>query len=411
MKQQAIYRKFENSFEEWFDIGNLLNVKPRLVPSLERSTSEDQYMLDHFLWLLYCHSVENSNNFFEALANKLYLHYDWEVLFKSELEQQIIEILQQQKKAEPISLDLFPWLNNDHHIQVNQTIKETVLFDQYIIKTNDTEDFAYFISRQNLLNINRFIKINCKLKDRSAVTGKINEIFIKAKEDWLRYLNQDKKETSFEAKDSYNDNLYSSDLLLSEFETNEIIQGYSDVVNLYARLYYSFFLKTKLKAKLFDFYEIETNYSFISSKLPRYNTYGGGGLIIIKTYRWKCKKTKSLETLFERMKLRLSEASFEDFKAVFTAQEINDVKPLKTNFSATELIYFLDKMMTKKLIETEKNLNIKRLKACFVRVDGSIYKENLSPLRSQLKKDDHVANYDVLTLEKRKNIDALLNSL
>lgn len=410
MKPQVIYRKFENSFEEWLDIGSFLNVKPNLVPNLARGVTEDQNMFNHFLWLLYCHSVSYSNKFFETLANKLYLHYDWQVLFKSEIERQIIEILEQEKKVKPITLDLYPWLNNDALIQVHQTVKEKVLFDDYILKTNNTEDFAYFISRQNFLNINRFIKIKCKLKDRSEVTSKINDIFIKSKEDWLRYLDQDKEEDPIQANEFSDNDLYSSDMLLSEFETNEIIPGYSKVVNLYARLYYSFFLKTKLKAKAFDFYEIETNYSIISNELPRYSKYGGAGLTIIKSYQWKSKKN-SLETLFERLKNKLKDVHFTQFEDVFSAKSTTEIKPLKIHLSATELIYLINKMMVKKLIETEKNLSIKRLQACFVKADGSAYKEALSTLKSNLKDDDFNGNYSILKIEKRRELDSLLDNL
>ena len=66
--------------------------------------------------------------------------------------------------------------------------------------------------------------------------------------------------------------------------------------------------------------------------------------------------------------------------------------------------------MIEKIIENEKNLNLERLKACFLKKDGIGYTESLSSLRSQLKNDDYNSTYRLLSYEKRAEIDEIIKS-
>jgi hypothetical protein len=126
----------------------------------------------------------------------------------------------------------------------------------------------------------------------------------------------------------------------------------------------------------------------------------------IKTsYVWQHNPDKELPELHKLMrdkyKLIASETNFEQFKAVFTGQPIDEsFEPLKWHQdNASELLYFNEAIKDK--VNDVWHI-YQRLAACFVKPDGKQFKAVWKSLKT---------NIDInLSLDKQKAIDELVSN-
>jgi hypothetical protein len=124
---------------------------------------------------------------------------------------------------------------------------------------------------------------------------------------------------------------------------------------------------------------------------------------IIKSYVWQTNPDKELPELYRLMidkyKLIASETTYEQFKAVFTGQIIDDsFEPIRWHQDkASELLYFNEAIKNK--VNNVWHI-YKRLTACFVKPDGKPFKAEWKSLKTNIGIN--------LSSDKQKPIDELV---
>ena len=91
--------------------------------------------------------------------------------------------------------------------------------------------------------------------------------------------------------------------------------------------------------------------------------------------------------MIDKYRLIAPETTLEQFKAVFTRQPIESINPIKWHQdNASELLYFIDRLEQSNNIEhNPKRADYQKLKACFVKPDGSQFNEALKILKQQIQ--------------------------
>jgi hypothetical protein len=126
------------------------------------------------------------------------------------------------------------------------------------------------------------------------------------------------------------------------------------------------------------------------------------------SYVWQSNPDKELPELYKLMidnyKLIAPETTLEQFKAVFTGQPINEIKPIRWHQdNASELLYFIDKLEQSHNIEhTPKRADYQKMTACFVKPDGKQFKANWKQIKQNISMN--------LSSDKQKAIDELVNN-
>ena len=125
------------------------------------------------------------------------------------------------------------------------------------------------------------------------------------------------------------------------------------------------------------------------------------------SYVWQGNPDKELPELYRLMidkyKLIAPETTLEQFKAVFTGQAIESINPIKWHQdNASELLYFIDGLQqTNNIVHNPKRADYQKLKACFVKPDGSQFNEALKTLKQQIQ---------FIAPDKQKAIDELVSN-
>jgi hypothetical protein len=125
------------------------------------------------------------------------------------------------------------------------------------------------------------------------------------------------------------------------------------------------------------------------------------------SYVWQTNPDTELPELYSLMinkyKLIASETTYEQFKAAFTGQEIESINPIKWHQdNASELLYFIEKLGQSNNIEhNPKRADYQKLKACFVKPDGSQFNEALKTLKQQIQ---------FISPDKQRAIDELVSN-
>ena len=125
------------------------------------------------------------------------------------------------------------------------------------------------------------------------------------------------------------------------------------------------------------------------------------------SYVWQSNPDNELPELYSLMinkyKLIAPETTYEQFKAVFTGQAIESINPIKWHQdNASELLYFIDRLEQLNNIEhNPKRADYQKLKACFVKPDGSQFNEALKTLKQQIQ---------FIAPDKQKAIDELVSN-
>lgn len=122
------------------------------------------------------------------------------------------------------------------------------------------------------------------------------------------------------------------------------------------------------------------------------------------SYVWQKNPDKELPELYKLMidkyKLIAPETTLEQFKAVFTGQPINEIKPIRWHQdNASELLYFNEAIQAK--VDNVWHI-YQRLAACFVKPDGKPFNAVWKSLKT---------NIDInLSSDKQKAIDELVRN-
>jgi hypothetical protein len=128
----------------------------------------------------------------------------------------------------------------------------------------------------------------------------------------------------------------------------------------------------------------------------------------IVSYKWQSNPEKELPELHSLMinkyKLIASEVTYEQFKAVFTGQLIDEVKPIKWHQdNASELLYFIDRLeQSNNIVHNPKRADYQKLMLCFAKPDGSLFSANWKQIKQNININ--------LSPDKQKAIDELVNN-
>lgn len=387
MKQQVTYNK---EIESWEDI-NLVKaslyeyIKERLEKDgrkiEEEIISYDDDVFNLILFWLVNHSKIKANKQLEKFIIKCYFHYDWKTLIKNEIDKKINKVI---KLSENVlySNDFYYFLmnsNQKYNFEESEPIPYKDLKDA--LSKNSFTRFVY-----DSIIYDLYSNLSIEVIETNSLIEK--------------YLVKSKK------ADNEQINLILPDIeILQEYYPN-----FNYLVKYFSNVYYITTIKTLLDKKSFNIKDFKKTFKVDYTKPIKSNDEN---LMIgdkpIKTYKLKV-KNEILEKIFYNAKNKFLDTNFNQFKDIFSEKNVNEIKPIKSKFNASELIYFIDKLMIEKIIENEKNLNLERLKACFLKKDGIGYTESLSSLRSQLKNDDYNSTYRLLSNEKRAEIDEIIKS-
>jgi hypothetical protein len=103
------------------------------------------------------------------------------------------------------------------------------------------------------------------------------------------------------------------------------------------------------------------------------------------SYEWQNEPEKELPELYRLMidkyKLIAPDTTIEQFKAVFTGQPIESIKPIKWQANASELLYF-DEAIKKKVNGVWHIYQ--RMTACFVEPDGKLFTANWKQIKTEI---------------------------
>jgi hypothetical protein len=125
-----------------------------------------------------------------------------------------------------------------------------------------------------------------------------------------------------------------------------------------------------------------------------------------RSYVWLGKPKKELPELYQSMRGKFIDNSttLNQFEAIFTAQPLQDITPIKWHEdNATELLYFILSLVKLNNIEESGNrTDYQKLTACFVKPDGSPFTANFKALKQNIDND--------LSDNKKKAIDELVNT-
>ena len=127
------------------------------------------------------------------------------------------------------------------------------------------------------------------------------------------------------------------------------------------------------------------------------------------SYVWQNNPDKELPEFYNRMvnevKLIASETSYKQFQAVFTGQPIDEsFEPIRWHQNnSSELLYFINRLEQSNNIQhNPKRTDYKKLKACFVKPDGSQFDVAWKSLKTNIEV--------TLSTDKQKALDELVSN-
>ncbi len=126
------------------------------------------------------------------------------------------------------------------------------------------------------------------------------------------------------------------------------------------------------------------------------------------SYVWQSNPDKELPELYNLMikkyKLIAPETTYEQFKSVFTGQEIERINPIKWHQgNASELLYFIDRLeQSNNIVHNAKKADHQRMTACFVKPDGKQFNASWKSLKTNIETN--------LSHDKKNSIDELISN-
>ena len=126
----------------------------------------------------------------------------------------------------------------------------------------------------------------------------------------------------------------------------------------------------------------------------------------INSYQWQGKDEDLPEfynQTLNKYKLITSETSLEQFRAVFSSVPVKDISPIKwRKDNASELIYFISKLVESNNIKGNTRLDYQKMKNCFIKPDGTKFTEVFKSLKQSIEIN--------LAEDKRTQIDELIKA-
>lgn len=106
------------------------------------------------------------------------------------------------------------------------------------------------------------------------------------------------------------------------------------------------------------------------------------------TYKYIGNRQTELDSIYRNIKnyLHSDTNNLADFKAIFSGNKLEEIKPLKINFTQPEIVYFVDRLMEFNYIKREKKWNQKRLTYVFKNHNGTDYNTTTN-IKSNLHKE------------------------
>lgn len=126
------------------------------------------------------------------------------------------------------------------------------------------------------------------------------------------------------------------------------------------------------------------------------------------SYLWHSNPDKELPELYKLMinkyKLIASETTYEQFKDIFTGQQIEIINPIKWHQdNASELLYFVDRLeQSNNIVHNPKRADYQKMTACLVKPDRQKFKANWKQIKQNISFN--------LSSDKQKAIDELVNN-
>lgn len=309
------------------------------------------------------------------IVTKINLHYDWKEIVKSELKDEITDFYNLINKQDVFEflpfLHLVGVIKQYNAFQVQDPVLEIFKKGDYYTIAQDQDNIKEYFTA--IINVFRPRFENNEFHD-----NKINyeEKILNKLSFWIN-LNRDQS---------------------SQFNLPDNFPGLIHLCKIIEKLHYIAFLNYCLKKN-------EFNYNI---NIPGIKEDKVIGIKELFSYQWIDTKNDSLFALYNNLCGRLVNVDYNNFEKAFNNTSTDEILPIQINFSSSELVYFIDCLMKKKKVINEKRLSIKRIHSCFIMANGKPFSNNLSAIRSTLKKEDYTSNYKILSLDKRKEIDKIL---
>lgn len=128
---------------------------------------------------------------------------------------------------------------------------------------------------------------------------------------------------------------------------------------------------------------------------------------VLTSYLWQNNPEKELPELHSLMidqyKLIASDTSYEQFKAIFTGQPIDNIVPIRWHDeNASELLYFINRLEEADQVIHTSRADYKKMIACFVKPDNTPFQAAFKNLKT---------NIDInLSPDKQRAIEELVNN-
>jgi hypothetical protein len=125
----------------------------------------------------------------------------------------------------------------------------------------------------------------------------------------------------------------------------------------------------------------------------------------IYSYKWKGKHSDITKLYHVMLNSFISPSTTEkQFKAVFSGDKIDTITPIKWHEdNASELLYFIIALQSAEKIQHNKSQDYKKMKACFVKPDGTPFLTEFKSLKSNIENS--------LSNSKQDAINRLINRI
>ena len=306
MKQRAPYKRI--------DINNL------------NREQLNQIILNYLLFSIY----KETHGLATDLVFKLSLTYDWKSYLKAELDKLI-----------NISTDFL-------------LSKEGKTYFRTVILANILKEKSVFLIKEPILMLDKNDSEKILNENFDSIRGYFISVISAFFSDQI-IINKGDTFESFQENDTENLKYWVLKNI-QQFESFMMVEildfpGLALLKDVLSNLYFIAFLNHCLVNDSFNF-NIQELFLFEQNVLGKKK---------MLSYNWKVDKQDDLKLIYHRLKYKLVDVSYNNFKKAFSGVFLDDITPLKTKYSFSELIYFIQRLMDLNFITKEKNFSDKRI--------------------------------------------------
>lgn len=397
----------------------------------ENKWNEIEYWNNYIYIQFYNDSMYKSTSQFKKIYTKLLFVDNWQDYFKNDLYKCIDKIVKIQTKLKISESDFNHRISDELYYNVDGSENDTVtLHDIFHSNSFKPSDFFNFVS-----NIGRELIRSSNVPFEDA-NGKRIYWYDNGKFIGQHLFNHGKeKHYYYSTKNSYFLQLYGSPIndlvnetlliigklehVFFDYENNilsKFIKKYKLLLKFFSLCYYTLFLKHCIKTDKIDLKIIHkrslTN-GLISRKeffmQDNYKTLTKEVKKPLYSFERTTKMSENyLKKLFTRLENTIKGNDFQNFKKIFNKEDLETVEPIQINFNASEILYFIQKLIHNEYIKSDKRFSYSRLKSCFVKFNGDPFDENLPTLLSNIKKDIENSESKTIGKENQKKIDSII---